>query len=80
MARKPEKLPPTGDSKLSKSKVEQNMSQSLTILKILIFVFAVLIVASLAEPAVSADNDFEMCVLVTIAMIVPSILLSLIHI
>ena len=76
MARKPEKLPPTGDSKLSKSKVEQNMSQSLTILKILIFVFAVLIVASLAEPAVSADNDFEMCVLVTIAMIVPSILFA----
>ncbi|MEC7177924.1 MAG: hypothetical protein VXW28_01370, partial [Candidatus Thermoplasmatota archaeon] len=50
--------------------------QSLTILKILIFVFAVLIVASLAEPAVSADNDFEMCVLVTIAMIVPSILFA----
>ena len=76
MPRKTEKLPPTGDSKLSKSKVEQNMSQSLTILKILIFVFAVLIVASLAEPAVSADNDFEMCVLVTIAMIVPSILFA----
>mgnify|MGYP006256331769 CR=1 FL=1 len=76
MARKSEKLPPIGDGELSKSKVEQNMSQSLTILKILIFVFAVLIVGSLAEPAVSADNDFEMCVLVTIAMIVPSILFA----
>ena len=36
MARKTEKLPPTGDGELSKSKVEQNMSQSLTILKFLI--------------------------------------------
>lgn len=76
MARKTEKLPPTSDGELSKSKVEQNMSQSLTILKILIFVFAVLIVASLAEPAMSTDNDFEMCVLVTTAMILPSILFA----
>jgi len=76
MARKTEKLPPTGDGELTKSKVEQNILQSLTTLKILIWVFAVLLVASLAEPAVSTDNEFIMCMLVSIAMIFPSILFA----
>ena len=50
MARKSEKLPPIGDGELE-IKGRKNMSQSLTILKFLIWVFVVLIVASLAEPA-----------------------------
>ena len=74
MARKSEKLPPTGDGELSKSKVEQNMSQSLTILKFLIWVFVVLIVASLAEPAVSADNECLICLILWTMLILPAAL------
>ena len=76
MASSTEKLPPTGEGELSKPQVEQNITQSLTILRILIFLFAVLIVASLVEPAMSTDNDFAMCVLVSIATILPSILFA----
>ena len=71
MAPEKEKLPPTGDSELSKSKVEQNILQSLPILNFLIWVFAVLIVASLAEPAMSTDNEGLICLLLWVALMLP---------
>ena len=74
MAPEKEKLPPTGDSELSKSKVEQNISQSLPILNFLIWVFAVLIVASLAEPAMSTDNEGLICLLLWVALMLPAAL------
>ena len=71
MAPEKEKLPPTSDGGVSKSKVEQNILQSLPILKFLIWVFAVLIVASLAEPAVSTDNEGLICLLLWVALMLP---------
>ena len=63
-----------GYGELSKSKVEQNMSQSLTILKFLIWVFVVLIVASLAEPSVSAGNECLICLILWTMLIFPAAL------
>ena len=71
MAPEKEKLPPTSDGGVSKSKVEQNILQSLPILKFLIWVFAVLIVASLAEPAMSTDNEGLICLLLWVALMLP---------
>jgi len=71
MAPEKEKLPPTSDGGLSKSKVEQNILQSLPILKFLIWVFAVLIVASLVEPAMSTDNEGLICLLYWVALTLP---------
>ena len=71
MARKSEKLPPTGDGELSKSKIEQNISQSLPILNFLIWVFAVLIVASIAGPALSTDNECLICLILWTMLMLP---------
>ena len=71
MASSTEKLPPTGEGELSKPQVEQNITQSLTILRILIFLFAVLIVASLVEPAMSTDNEGLICLLLWVALMLP---------
>ena len=74
MARKTEKLPRTGDSELSKSQVEQNISQSLPILNFLIWVFVVLIVASLFDSAFSTDDEFVWCVVLWFALLLPAAL------
>ena len=74
MARKTEKSPRTGDSELSKSQVEQNISQSLPILNFLIWVFAVLIVASIAGPALSADNECLICLILWAMLMLPAAL------
>jgi hypothetical protein len=74
MARKTEKLPPTGDGELSKSKVEENISQSLTILNFLIWVFIVLIFASLFDSAFSTDDEFVWCVVLWFALLLPAAL------
>ena len=74
MARKTEELPPTVEGENSKSIVEENISQSLTILNFLIWVFVVLIVASLAKPAVSVDNECLICLILWTMLILPAAL------
>ena len=74
MARKSEKLPPTVEGEPSKSIVEENISQSLPILNFLIWVFVVLIVASLVEPAMSTDNECLICLILWFALLLPSAL------
>ena len=74
MARKTEELPPTVEGEPSKSIVEENISQSLPILNFLIWVFAVLIVASLVEPAMSTDNECLICLILWFALLLPAAL------
>ena len=74
MARKTRKLPSTDDDESSKSKVKQNLSESYNILQFLIWVFVVLIVASLFDSAFSTDDEFVWCVVLWFALLLPAAL------
>ena len=74
MARKTRKLPSTDDDESSKSKVKQNLSESYNILQFIIWVFVVLIVASLFDSAFSTDDEFVWCVVLWFALLLPAAL------